>query len=146
MFFVETRRKISCGKKKFTGRKALKIIDLGYVGQVSELKTEYLKKHLAEGVVVFAPIGMSEEGQLYNINGDAARPMGRQWEQKSLFLNIYGVMRNISNTDTLIWILTMEQAENLIKENIVHQGMIPKVKACISSLKEGVKENPYYKR
>jgi acetylglutamate kinase len=129
--------------EKIHWQKGAEIIDLGYVGQIIKLETGYFKKHLAEGVIVIAPVGISEEGQFYNINGDTASSFISQamGAEKLIFLtSVPGVMRNISNPDTLISVLTIEQAENLLKENIIHQGMIPKVKACIASLKEGVKK------
>ncbi|MFZ2357087.1 MAG: acetylglutamate kinase, partial [Candidatus Omnitrophota bacterium] len=36
--------------------------------------------------------------------------------------------------------LTIQEARGLIKENVVQQGMIPKVNACIGALEGGVKK------
>ncbi|MCL5674852.1 MAG: acetylglutamate kinase, partial [Candidatus Omnitrophica bacterium] len=129
--------------KKIHWQKGDEIIDLGYVGQITGIDREYIKKELADGVVVIAPVGISEEGQLYNVNGDSVASYISQAikAEKLIFLtSVPGIMKNISNPDTLISILTIEQAENLLQNNVIQQGMIPKTKACISSLKEGVQK------
>ncbi len=129
--------------KKIHWQKGDEIIELGYVGQVTGIDIERFTKEIDKGVVVIAPIGISEEGQIYNINGDSVSAYVSQTmkAEKLIFLtSVPGIMRNPLNPEALISILTIEQAENLIKDNIIQQGMIPKTKACISSLREGVKK------
>lgn len=129
--------------KKIHWQKGEEIIDLGFVGQVTEVSTHLINDCLKEGVVVFAPIGISPEGQLYNINGDTAAATVAQalGAEKLIFLTgVPGVMRNLDNSDTLISILNSGQAENLIKEGIIQHGMIPKVKGAIASIKSGVRK------
>ncbi|MCL5408569.1 MAG: acetylglutamate kinase [Candidatus Omnitrophica bacterium] len=129
--------------KKIHWQKGDEVIDLGYVGQITGVDIPKIESQITRGVVIIAPIGISEEGQLYNINGDSVSAYISQImkAEKLIFLtSVPGIMRNISNPDALISILTVEQAEGLIKDNIIQHGMIPKTKACISSLKEGVKK------
>ena len=129
--------------RKIHWQKGDEIIDLGFVGQVEKVNTDVINSFLEKGVVVFSPIGISEDGQKYNINGDSvssavARAMGAE---KLIFItSVRGVMRNIDNPDTLLSIITASQAENLIKEGVIQGGMIPKVRGAIASLKGGVKK------
>lgn len=129
--------------KKIHWQKGDKIIDLGYVGQIKSVNTDIIRSLLEKGVVVFAPIGVSEDGQKYNINGDSVSSYVAQalGAEKLIFVSgIKGVMRNLDNPDTLISVLTVSQANNLIGEQVIQGGMIPKVKGAISSLKGGVKK------
>lgn len=129
--------------RKIHWQKGDEIIDLGFVGQVEKVNTDVINSFLEKGVVVFSPIGISEDGQKYNINGDSvssavARAMGAE---KLIFItSVRGVMRNIDNPDTMLSIITASQAENLIKEGVIQGGMIPKVRGAIASLKGGVKK------
>lgn len=129
--------------RKIHWQKGDEIIDLGFVGQVEKVNTDVINSFLEKGVVIFSPIGISEDGQKYNINGDSvssavARAMGAE---KLIFItSVRGVMRNIDNPDTLLSIITASQAENLIKEGVIQGGMIPKVRGAIASLRGGVKK------
>ncbi|MCM8815132.1 MAG: acetylglutamate kinase [Candidatus Omnitrophica bacterium] len=129
--------------EKIHWQKGLEIIDLGFVGQVVEVKTGVIMDALEKGVVVLAPLGISSDGQKYNINGDSVSSSVAQAlnAEKLIFMTgVRGVMRNIDNPDTLISVITVSQAANLINEGVVTGGMIPKVRGAISSLKGGVKK------
>ncbi|MCM8758882.1 MAG: acetylglutamate kinase [Candidatus Omnitrophica bacterium] len=129
--------------KKIHWQKGDEVIDLGFVGQVEKVKTEIINSYLNKGVTVFAPIGISTEGQLFNINGDSvssavAKEIGAE---KLIFVtSVRGVMRNVDNPDTLISVINASQVENLINEKVIHGGMLPKVRAAIAGLKGGVKK------
>lgn len=129
--------------EKIHWQKGLEVIDLGFVGQVVEVKTGIIMSAAEKGVVVLAPVGISVDGQKYNINGDSvssavARSLGAE---KLIFMTgVRGVMRNLDNPDTLISVITATQAENLINEEVIIGGMIPKVRGAISSLRGGVKK------
>ena len=128
---------------KIHWQKGSEIIDLGFVGQVEKINKEVIESYLEKGVVVFAPIGISQDGQKYNINGDSvsssvAKALGAE---KLIFVTgVRGVMRNLDNPDALMSIINASQAENLIKEEVIQGGMIPKVRGAIESLKGGVKK------
>jgi acetylglutamate kinase len=129
--------------KKIHWQQGDEVIDLGFVGQVVDVNVDFLKKTLEKGIVIMSPIGKSPEGQLFNINGDSVASSVAQklGAEKMLFVsNVRGVMRNPANTDTLISTLNAVQSEILIKDGVIHQGMIPKVRAAIASLKAGVKK------
>lgn len=129
--------------RKIHWQKGDEVIDLGFVGQVESVNTDVIKETLEKGIVIFAPIGISRDGQKYNINGDSVSSSVAQslGAEKLIFVSgVKGVMRNLDNSDTLISVLTASQAEGLINEGVIHGGMIPKVKGAIASLKGGVKK------
>jgi len=130
--------------RKVHYQKGEEVIDLGFVGQIEYVDTEYLKKKFEETqVIVITPLAYSKEGILYNVNADSvAYSVSTAIKaEKLIFLtNVLGVMRNPENPETLISILKISQAENLIKEGIINAGMVPKVRAGIKSIKEGVKK------
>ncbi len=129
--------------RKIHWQKGDEIVDLGFVGHVESINTDIIKNLLEKGVVIFAPIGISGDGQKYNINGDSVSSSVAQSldAEKLIFVSgIRGVMRNIDNPDTLISVLTSVQAEKLIEEGVICGGMIPKVKGAIASLKGKVRK------
>ncbi len=117
------------------------LLDLGHVGEVEYIDTQILK-HLEEDnyIPVVAPIGFDSNGNAYNINADfvASAIAGALKAEKVLFLtDIEGLKDENGNTLSSI---TVPQIEKMIEEGVIKGGMIPKVKACIEALQEGVKK------
>lgn len=114
--------------------------DLGLVGEVTEVNAAFIKNLLKDGYLpVIAPIGVDEEGTVYNVNADiAAGPIAAALDAAKLvyLTDIEGVKANGS----LISHLTQSIAENYIKEGIINGGMIPKVESALSSLESGVQK------
>jgi len=121
-----------------------KIINLGFVGQVESVNTDYIKEKLdRERILVAAPVISSADGVLYNINGDSvASGLAEALEaEKLIFItDVLGVMRNPENSQTLISVLKHSEVEDLIASKIIKEGMIPKVTSGISAIKKGVKK------
>lgn len=116
--------------------------NLGFVGQVASIGTRQIKELLAQdGIVVISPMGKGEGKNIYNINADEAAEAiasSLKAEKFVLFTNVKGIMRDSTNPESLIPSLTVKEVNQLIKENIIQSGMIPKVKACVNALKSGV--------
>lgn len=129
--------------KKIHYQKGDEVIDLGFVGQVTEVNPAYILKKLKESrVLIMAPLIPGEDG-LYNVNGDsvASSISDALKAEKLIFItDVAGVMRNPENPDTLISVLHINEAEELIAQNVIKGGMLPKVKAGISAIKKGVKK------
>ena len=128
--------------KKIHYQKGAEVIDLGFVGQITDVNAEYITRRLEENrVLVLAPIISGDDGLLYNVNGDAvASSLAEALKaEKLIFItDVAGVMRNPQNPDTLISVLHISEAEELIEQNVIKGGMLPKVKAGISAIKKGV--------
>lgn len=119
-------------------------IDLGFVGQVLAINTEPLLKELkTEKIVAILPMGRGKDKNIYNVNADEAAAniaVALKAEKLVLLTNIKGIMRDSADQGSFISTLTVKEARGLIKENVIQQGMIPKVKACIYALDKGVKK------
>ncbi|MCX8083174.1 MAG: acetylglutamate kinase [bacterium] len=130
--------------KKIHYQKGAEVIDLGFVGQVAEIKPEYINSKLEENrVLVMAPLISGEDGNLYNVNGDSvafAVAEALKAEKLIFITDVAGVMRNPENPDTLISVLHINEAEDLIEQNVIKGGMLPKVKAGVSAISKGVKK------
>ena len=120
--------------KKF----APKGYDLGLVGEVDTVNVDWLNKLIASGVMpVIAPIGVSQDGDVYNINADiAASAIAQKLGAEKLFFltDTEGVLLD----GELVPTLTNARAQQLIKQGVITGGMIPKVNAAFEALANGV--------
>ncbi|MEK6567955.1 MAG: acetylglutamate kinase [Candidatus Omnitrophota bacterium] len=125
-------------------RKRQEVKDLGLVGEVEAIDAEPILRETRDySIPVLCPMGKGRDGKTYNINADeaASRVASSLSAEKLVVLtNVRGIMRSTSDTSSLISTLTISEANGLIKEGAVHQGMIPKVKSCISALEAAVKK------
>lgn len=125
-------------------RKRQEAKDLGLVGEVEAIGVEPILRETRDySIPVLCPMGKGKDGKTYNINADeaASRVASSLRAEKLVVLtNVRGIMRSTSDTSSLISTLTISEANGLIKEGAVHQGMIPKVKSCISALEAAVKK------
>lgn len=125
-----------------TAKKKEYEVDLGFVGDVTGINVDMLEKLIADGFIpVIATIGVDEKGNNYNINADtvAASVAEHLKSEKLIFLtDVNGLYAKVDEPDTLISVLSEEQARNHVAANKISGGMLPKVKACIASLEAGV--------
>ena len=116
--------------------------DIGYVGNITHINTELINTLISNNFIpVIAPIGMDENFQAYNINADDAAcavAMAVGAEKLAFITDIEGVCSDPSDKSTLISILTVHKAEELIGEGFIGGGMLPKLTNCIDAVKGGV--------
>ena len=111
---------------------------LGYVGEAKDVNLDvFVVVADAQMVPVIAPLGITDEGQLLNINadtvaGDIAKALSAQ--HFLLLTDVPGVQDK--NGDVLPS-LSGARARQLIRNGTISGGMIPKVTACLDAL-EGV--------
>ena len=119
-------------------------MDLGLVGHIVDINAKPILEALGEDkVVVIVPVGKGEDKKTYNVNADEAAAnisAALKAEKLVLLTNVKGIMRNIEDPNSFLSTLTVEETKGLIQDNVVQQGMIPKVNACIDALKKGVKK------
>ncbi len=119
-------------------------IDLGHVGRVTRVDTEILQSFCAGRVVPVIPsLALDEEGGWLNVNADtAASAVAAQLRaEKLVFLSdTPGVLSDRQSADTLLTHLDAEGCRDLIGRGIIDAGMIPKVEACLDSLRAGVRK------
>jgi|SRR5579859_1023017 len=147
---VETIQKLGGKARSFSGKDVFKCrklmtggIDLGYVGEVTEVETEAVRKCLRTQVTpVISPIGLGEDGHAYNINADvaAAKLASAVGARRLVFMSdVAGLMRDPSNPETLISSLHISEALDLKREGIIDKGMIPKVDSAVDAVRAGVR-------
>ena len=132
------------GKEVFKCRKLMKDgVDLGYVGEVTEVMVEKVRKCLHTQVTpVISPIGLGDDGHAYNINADvaAAKLAMAVGARRLVFMSdVPGLMRDPSNAETLISSLKAGEAMELKRQGIVDKGMIPKVDSAVEAVQTGVR-------
>jgi acetylglutamate kinase len=119
-------------------------IDMGLVGEVTEVETPPIENHSLAGVVPVLPSLAEDEdneGRLLNVNADTAAAAVAQAirAEKLVFLtDTPGILMNKDEPNSLIPGLTPEDCNRLIEQGVIDRGMIPKVEACLASLENGV--------
>lgn len=118
--------------------------DLGYVGNVTGINTKLIREEIDnDKVPVILPMGRGADKHLYNVNADesAAAVSGALGAEKFVLLtNVAGILRTANDPASLISTLTVSEAERLIEDKVVSEGMIPKVRSSIDAVNKGVKK------
>jgi acetylglutamate kinase len=143
---VETFKKKTCKAKPITIKKNNIIYvdqenkELGYVGKPKRIDVKLLKEIIKDDFIpIITPMGLDEKETPYNINADtAAGAIARSIKSRRLILltDVEGV---IDNNDKLISEINTIKAKELINKQIIHGGMIPKVRTCIDAINNGVR-------
>lgn len=119
--------------------------DIGYVGEVTEVNVEPIRKLTEANVIpVIYPLGYDDAGEAYNVNADeaAAKIAVAMDVQKLMVLtNVKGILRDAADEASLISSLRVNEVQDLIDRKIIVGGMIPKVNSCVTALKGGVKKS-----
>ena len=118
--------------------------DLGYVGEIVNIDPRPILDVLDKGYIpVISTIGYDKNGNSYNINADtAASRIAGTLKAESLvsMTDISGLLRDRDNPASLIPVVNVSEAPQLIREGIISGGMIPKVECCIEAIRRGVKK------
>lgn len=115
--------------------------DLGFVGEIVDIKDDFIREIIEYAIPVICPMGISSENIVYNINADevACFIAKRLNAEKLVFLtNVLGVMRDLQDEESLISTITLKEVEELIQHRVIDEGMIPKVKAAIKAIEGNV--------
>jgi acetylglutamate kinase len=122
------------------------LIDLGRVGEVTEVDIPPIENLCLAGVVPVLPSlaeDEDEEGKLLNVNADTAAAAVAQAlrAEKLVFLtDTPGILRDRNEPASLISGLTPDECHDLIVQGVIDRGMIPKVEACLTCLEAGVRK------
>jgi acetylglutamate kinase len=119
-------------------------VDLGRVGTVSRIDAELIRDFCAAGVIPVIPcLAVDDEGKWLNVNADtAAAAVAAQLGAEKLVLltDTPGILRDRHDPRSLITSLNATQVQDLIRTKVIDEGMIPKVEACLDSLRAGVRK------
>ncbi len=112
--------------------------DLGYVGEIVEVRADLLMQLVGLGVTaVLSPISLGLDGLTYNVNADeaaAAVAEALHAEQLDFISNVPGVL---SGNDVVPY-LTPQETQALIADGTISGGMIPKVSSALNAIARGV--------
>lgn len=118
---------------------ASEIIDIGHVGEITNVNTEILRTLTdSEFVPVIAPIGVGIDGQSYNINADiVAGKVAESLKAEKLLLltNTPGILDAQGDTISEI---SKTGVEQLISKGVITEGMLPKVQCALGAVSAGV--------
>ena len=115
-------------------------VDLGLVGEVSEVRPEALIDLINAGrIPVVATVAPDDEGQVYNVNADTAAgalaaALGA--DRLVVLTDVAGLYRNWPDSTEVIRQLSPAELEELLPS--LASGMIPKMEACLKAVRAGV--------
>tara|TARA_B100001093_G_scaffold337801_1_gene322585 strand:- start:122 stop:988 length:867 start_codon:yes stop_codon:yes gene_type:complete len=113
---------------------------LGFVGVPEKIKNNIINDLIKNNQIpVVAPLGLGNDGQTYNINGDtAAGAIAKSLKSRRLLLmtNVEGVL---SKDKKLIAEISSKKILEMIKDETITGGMIPKINTCLNSVNNGVR-------
>ena len=113
--------------------------ELGFVGVPKKIESDVINKILNENFIpVISPLGLGKDLQTYNINGDtAAGAIAKSLKSRRLLLmtNVEGVL---DKNKKLIQEISSSKILEMIKDETITEGMIPKINTCLDSVNNGV--------
>lgn len=125
-----------CERKTVNGQ------DIGFVGEVKSVNSDLIDTLIEKDFIpIIAPIGMDEKYQAYNINADdAASAVAKciHAEKLAFMTDIDGVCMDPDDPETLISVLSLDEAKSLIDNGTIGGGMIPKIRNCVEAVEQGV--------
>ena len=117
--------------------------ELGFVGEITNVDPQPILDVLDKGYIpVISTVGCDREGNSYNINADtaAARIAGTLKAESFISMtDIAGILRDKDDPATLIRVIGVSEAPQLMREGVISGGMIPKVDCCIEAIRRGVR-------
>jgi acetylglutamate kinase len=135
------RREIKKVLNEETGQ--LETVDFGHVGDIIDINAHLLELLLANDYIpVIASLGADDQGNIYNINADTiAAEIAAKLKAEKLILmtDVDGILRDKGDISTRISRLTVDEAEDLVKNKVVSAGMLPKIAAIAHLIRRGVR-------
>ena len=114
--------------------------ELGFVGIPEKINNNIINESIKNNQIpVVAPLGLGKDNQVYNINGDtAAGAIAKSLKSRRLLLmtNVEGVL---NKDKKLISEISSSKILDMIKDETITGGMIPKINTCLDSVNNGVR-------
>lgn len=135
------------GNSIVSKKRAVTTIDYGFVGDIQKVNIHTLKLLLNQNITpVFCAITHDKNGQLLNTNADTVAS-----ELAIAFTNEYttelyycfeknGVLENVNDNDSVIEKIDSKNYQNLLKSNIITDGMLPKLANCFHAVTHQVQK------
>ena len=113
--------------------------ELGFVGIPNQIKVDIIKDIIKKNSIpIISPLGLDKNNQTYNINGDtAAGAIAKSLKCRRLLLmtNVEGVL---NKEKKLIEEISSSEILEMINNETITEGMIPKINTCLDAVNNGV--------
>ena len=128
-------------------KRPVKDVDYGFVGDVltDQINITVFKNLIEQDFnCVVTPITMDASGQLLNTNADTiaqsiAVAMSKLYDVELTYIfEKKGVLSNIDDEDSVIEIIDTQNYERLKADNVIFDGMIPKIDNAFEAINNGV--------
>ena len=130
-------------------KRPVKEVDFGWVGDVntSDINTSSLKVILENGITpVFAPLTHDSKGHILNTNADTiasslAIALSADYDVRLIYcFEKKGVLENVEDEHSVITLITKEKYSQLLAENKLFEGILPKLENAFAAIDAGVNE------
>tara|TARA_Y100000590_G_scaffold452284_1_gene595181 strand:- start:1331 stop:2179 length:849 start_codon:yes stop_codon:yes gene_type:complete len=113
--------------------------ELGFVGMPNKINVGIIEDMLKKNFIpIISPLGLGKNNQSYNINGDtAAGAIAKALKSRRLLLmtNVEGVL---NKEKKLIEEISSSEILNMLYNETITGGMIPKINTCLDAVNNGV--------
>ena len=128
-------------------KRPIKKIDYGFVGDVEQVNQTWFKQLLDRDISpVCCAITHDKKGQLFNTNADTitaeiGKALAKDFDVKiSYCFELPGVMKDINDPNSLIEQINRDSYQQLLLDNTISAGMLPKLHNAFDALHAGVNE------
>jgi acetylglutamate kinase len=126
-------------------KRPIKTLDYCFVGDVKKVNTNTLEILLNANITpVFCAITHNENGQLLNTNADTIASELAIGLSSLFNTELYycfeknGVLEDVENDDTIIENINTDSYKTLKDDNIIFEGMLPKLDNCFHAINKNV--------
>jgi acetylglutamate kinase len=113
--------------------------ELGFVGIPNKININIINDMVQKNIIpIISPLGLGADNQTYNINGDtAAGAIAKSLKSRRLLLmtNVKGVL---NKEKKLIEEISSSEIMEMVKNETITEGMIPKINTCLDAVNNGV--------
>ncbi|HUS47372.1 MAG TPA: acetylglutamate kinase [Phycisphaerae bacterium] len=130
------------GEKLFLEEADGRKVDLGFVGKITKVNAKLIELLCeADTVPVIAPLARDKTGAKLNCNADTAAgevAAALKAEKLVLVSDTHGIRRNVDDPDSAVTSASETEIREMIQQDAIAGGMLPKVEACLRALDAGV--------
>ena len=113
--------------------------ELGFVGIPTKINVNIIKDKIDKKLIpIISPLGIGKNNQTFNINGDSAAGfIAKSLKSRRLLLmtNVEGVL---DKNRKLIQEISSSKILEMVKDETITEGMIPKINTCLDAINNGV--------
>ncbi|MGF7233165.1 acetylglutamate kinase [Arachidicoccus sp.] len=130
-------------------KRPVKEVNFGWVGDINSetLNIKYLELFIENSIIpVFAALTHDSKGHILNTNADTiastlAVALSKKYQVRLMYcFEKKGVLENIEDDNSVIRLIDKEKYRQLLQENKLFEGIIPKLDNAFDAINTGVKE------